>query len=605
MINISEETKTLEEYWQARDRQILADREILRLVKPVKKTDEIKWVSNEPKVFYETSVALISSYPPRFRLPLTINYTPEEKEKMNKAERFVLGIFRSLDAKQMMRGQSYWLRELAYWMLSGWYSVFTMVTKGRNGVEFIADCWDPLTVYPEWDANGLVKCIRTFEVDKRTAIAMLSDFSDRGLKFEFKEPRVFDRVKVINYWKDDRGKIYNAIKMGETEKEQDIKPLKLEKNLDHIPISVGAVGIPERVSDGWQSRWGENIIAPSRDMFEYENTIVSLEATIMAETAYPNLISKTRKGDPVTKDGMKGYGEEVALKIGDELTLLKHAATPAEANMLHSWIRRQIQKATFADTVYGGIPNIEISGFALSQYMAAIKYRIGPYLTTMQYVISFIASELLSQYERGKFPKITLSTTNPTELKKGLFFIEEFSPKDVPESKYVEVTIPITSAIDKTQQIIFARQAIQPPQLISRETLWDELLDIQDSEQEYVRIIQDQILEMPIVKQIAMIEQLRERERLYRNTGKIGEANALKQYIMMLEMEIGMRKGIPERPGGVPPQVMPPEMGESPDQKRVAFGMPPPGLGRRPQSPTERAERKGGIVSPTGEQLIP
>ena len=601
-VKIEEETTNLVNYWQARDKQLLKDRAIIRLDRLPPKTDEIKWVSNEPKVFYDTSVALISLYPPRFRHPLTINYEPEEKIKMDKAERLDIGILRNLDYRQLRRGQSYWLRELAYWVLSGWYSVFVVVTKGRDGVEFIADCWDPLTVYPEWDSNGLTKCIRTFEVDKRTALAMLSDFSDKGLKFEFKEPQVFDRIKVINYWLDDRGKVYNAIRMGEN----DIKPLKLEKNLDHIPIFVGAIGVPEKLSDGWQGRWGENIIASNRDMYEYENMMISLEATIMAETAYPNIVSQTRAGAPAVKaEDMKGYGAIIPLKLEDKLSLLKHAATPTEANVLLSWVKRQIQKASFADTVYGGIPNIEISGFALSQYMAAIKYKIGPYLTAMQHIISSIFSELETQYKIGKFPKITLSTTNPVEMKKGLFFVEEFSPKDVPDSRYLEVTIPITSAIDKTQQIIFARQAIQPPQLISRETLWDELLDIQDSEQEYIRILQDQMLEMPVVKQIAMIEQLRERELLYRNQGKFAEADALKKYIMMLEMELGMRQGIPEKPGGVPPDVMPPEMGgASPDQKRSAFGMPPPGLARRAQTPGERAERQGGVVSPTGEQLI-
>jgi len=330
--------------------------------------------------------------------------------------------------------------------------------------------------------------------------------------------------------------------------------------------------------------------------------MISLMATIMAETAYPNIVTKTQTGAPAAK-GLKGYGDRISLKLNETIELLKHAATPREVDSLIAYTRRQIQKASFADTVYGGIPSVEISGFALSQYMAAIKYKIGPYLNMMQMTISHIASELLRQYELGdgkKFPKISLSTTNPTELKKGLFFVEEFSPDDVPESKFVEVTIPITSAIDKTQQILYARQAMEPPQLLSRETLWDELLDVQDSEQEYARIIQDQMLEDPFVRDIAIIEQLRERERLYRNRNMIPEADAMKMYIMQKEMQLGMRKGIPERAGaGVPPQFMPPEGVESPDMGRAARGVPPP----RPKRP-ESAGRKGALVSPTGESLL-
>ncbi len=339
--------------------------------------------------------------------------------------------------------------------------------------------------------------------------------------------------------------------------------------------------------------------------------MISLMATITAETTYPNLISKTLTGAPAIKEEqMKGYGTVVPLKLTDQLEILKHASTPAEVGVLLSWVRQQRQKGSIPDVVYGGL-SMELSGFAISQLMAAIKYKLAPYLNSMQYILSCVITEFLSQYKKGEYPKIVLSTTDPKALQRGQFFVEEFSTDDVPESLYVEVTIPITSAMDKTQQIMFSRQALEPPQLLSRESLWDEILDIQDSEQEYARIIQDETLEMPVVKQIMVIEQLREREKLYRFEGKIPEANVLKTYIMNLEMSIGMRQGIPLTPqsaGGVPPNVMPPEMGGmSPDMTRAAKGVPPSGLSRRPQTPEERAESKGRLgrlVSPTGQVLL-
>ena len=588
--DIESETTQLEEYWHLRNEQMELDRIILRLTKPKATTDQIKWVSNEPKVFYETAVALISSFPPRFRLPLTIDFTPEEKKKMNKAERMIVGIFRSLDQRQWQNG---WLRQLAYWSLSGWTTTFEAVLRKGKDVQFIADIWDPITVYPEWDSDALVKCIRSFEVDKRTAARLARGWQAKGLEDAYREDDKKSMVKVINYWLNDRGKIFNAIMLGGKE----IKKIKEEKQFKSIPIDVRAIGVPDQTAADWPVRFGESIIATNRDMYEYENAMISLMATIMAETAYPNVITKTQTGAPAIKDQkMKGYGERYSLKLNESIELLKHAATPGEVNELLSYVVRQKQKASFADTVYGGIPNVEISGFALSQYMAAIKYKIGPYLNMMQGAISHIASDLLRQYEMGDgkaFPKIALSTTNPTELKKGLFFVEEFSPKDVPESKFVEVTIPITSAIDKTQQIIYARQAMEPPQLLSRETLWDELLDVQDSEQEYTRIIQDQMLEDPMVKQIAVIEALRNREKLYRNAKMIPEAEAMKGYIMQLELQLGMRQGIPTTPGasGAPSQFSPPEAGASPDLARAAVGVPPPSP-RRPES--------AGIVVPPG-----
>ena len=595
--DIETEAEKLTQYWKLRDMQLLADRDIVNLIKPqADTTDKVRWRTNEPKVFYDTATALLSSYQPRFRLPLSINFTDEEKQKMNKAERLLLGIFRQLDRRQIDRGQGYWLRELAYWILSGWYSVFSVVQQGKEGVEFIADLWDPITVYPEWSNNKLTKCIRSYETDKRSALMMASDFYKKGLVFEFTEPKDEDRPKVINYWLNDRGKIYNAIMLNG----QVIKNVTEEKNFDHIPIFIGTVGIPERTSPDWQVRLGENIIASARDMFEYENTMATLMATILAETAYPNIVTFTESGAPAVKaeEVKKGYGNVLALRLRDRIELLKHASTPEEVNFLLAWVGKQKQKATFSDAVYGGMPGFEISGFALSQFLASLKYRIGPYLTTMQYTISNISSELMSQYRDGKFKKVTLSTVNPLEMRKGLFFVEDFERGDVPKSLYVDVTIPITSAIDKTQQILYARQALQPPQLISRETIWDEILDIQDSEQEYARIIQDQTLELPVVKQIMVIEQLREREKFYRSQGRIVEADALARYITQLELQLGGGKPQTGQPTGMPPEVLPPEMQQSPDMMRAALGVPTPGLERRAQTPAERTESKAGLTLP-------
>ena len=601
-IDVESETNDALAYWTLRDDQMLRDRARINLIKKEVTTDEIKWYTNEPKVFYETATALLSSFPPRFRMPLTIDYTPEQKDKMSKAERFIIGVFRSFDERQI---QNFWLRDLAYRTLGGWYSVFTLARRRFDSVEFIADIWDPISVYPKWDDYGLMRCIRSYEVDVPTARAMASGWQKVGLDFNAKMPAdEQSRVRVINYWRREvdivKGKevsrVFNSILLnGEI-----VKPMKHEKRFNKIPILVGAIGVPDYTVGDWPARYGENIIAANRDMYDYENDMASLMSLILHEMAYPNIISKTQSGSPVTKKAMRGYGEEVPLRRGETLEVLRTASTPAEVDVLMGWANRNKQKGAFSDAVYGGIPNFEISGFALSQFLASVRYKIGPYLFILQRLCGRVATELQEQYKKGDgkpFPKVSLTTNNPNEIRKGLFFVEEFSPKDVPDSSFVECTIPITSATDKIQQMLYARQALQPPQLLSRETLWDEMLDVQDSEQEYARIIQDEILEDPIVRRIASIEQLRKRMDAERVKGNMPAANALNRYIMMLELQLGMRQGIPE--SGVSPNLSPPEFGAagqpSPDVLGAITGQPPPSPNRT------RAE---GIVSPGGERLL-
>jgi hypothetical protein len=604
---INEETKNLTMFWHARNVQMEVDREYTKLVKPRATTDNLKWISNEPKVFFETAVALISSYPPRFRIPLATNFDAEERDRISKAERFVQGIFRSLDDRQYKLGRAFWLRELAWQICGGWYAVFNHVQKGKNGAEFIADFFDPITVYPQWDGDELVRCIRTYDVNKNTILNMLTDFKKKGLVFDYQLDDLADH-EVINYWMKDGDDVYNAILVDK----QIIKQPQKE-NFDHIPIHVGAVGSPDRVSEGWTATVGESVIAANRDMYDYMNSIMSLMATITAETAYPNIISKSRTGYPAFKgEDLKGYGSQINLKLEDQIEILKHAATPVEALQLLQLLMKQAQKGSIPDVVYGGMTQ-ELSGFAISQLMAAIKYKISPYLITMQNVISKIAGDFLIQFQEGDFKPVKLRTTNPRDIRKGLFFVEEFGKKDVPEYMFIDVTVPITSALDRTQQIIFARQALADPQLISRETLWDEVLDIQDSEQEYIRIMQDQMLNDPMVKQLALLEQLRQRADMYRAKGLAREASVIDNYIQSIEMQLGMRQGIIQKPGapGIAPSGMPPEMSPTgqpnPDMLNAAMGQGPPGLNRPPQTPDERAAsqgRKGVLVSPRNSNTL-
>ena len=607
-VDILKETDERESYWRDRNDQIDEDRKLISLIHPTSKSDEKRMVSNEPKVFYDTAVALLSSYPPRFRLPLTINHEPEERDKINKAERFIAGVFRGLDRRQLARGQAYWMRELAWWVCSGWYAVFTTVQKKGKETEFVADMWDPATVFPEWDSDGLVKCVRTFETDNKTAQTMVQNWQAIDGKIpDFKETTHDNRIKVINYWRRDRGTNGNYIRNAIYIQGQPIKVLQ-EEDYEEIPIHIGAIGQPEMGSPGWKKRQGENIIAADRNMYYEVDELLSLMKTILSETAYPNLLSKTTSGAPAVRaeDVKGGGGQVIPIRLQDQLELMKNAATPQEGFELLSHQLRQISKGSFPDVVYGGL-QVEISGFALSQLLAAIRYKIGPYWNTMQYIMSQVATDFLIQFKK-KGGKISLPVQNPQSMKRGLLYVEEYTRADVPERAFVDVTIPITSTLDKTQQLIQARQALDPPQLLSRETLWDDFLDVQDSEQEYARILQDETLELPVVKELMMLEQLRKRADALRENGQEREADALHQHIMILEMNLGLRQGIPERGGGgVPPNVLPPEMQNNPDARRAATGQGPPGLNRRPQTPQEREQsqgRKGRLVSPSGEVLL-
>ncbi len=605
-------TSVLRPRWNLRDGQFTTDRNIINLVMPGS-ADKAKplWISNEPKVFFDTARALVSINQPRFRLPIPIEYEPGQKKAMNKTERLCIGIFRLLDNRVAEMGGTSWLSDLAYWLLLGWYSVFAIVRRGEDGgPEFLADIWDPLTVYPEWDANGLSKVARVYTVDKVTAESMAAEYQSRGLKFEYEGPSTGDVCEVVNYWKKVKGQVYNAILLNG----HIVKPMTLQRSLDHIPVFVGAVGSPDRVTSGWESRKGESIIAASRQMYDYMNQIISLRVEITRETAYPNMVTKTRTGQAAVKgEDVRGDGTVIPLKLEESIELLKHAATPQDADILAQYIGQQIQKASIPSSTYGTIVQ-DVSGFALSQYMAALKYKLGPYLNAMQFVAGRVMTDLLYQYRTGKYGKLTLSTENPHDLKRGMTYIEEYTTKDVPERIFVEVTIPITSQFDKTQTIMNAVQALNSkPQLLSRETLWETDMEVDDAEQEKTRIAEDQLANDPFIHQIEILERLWIRVQTYEamDPPMTVEAMALRKYIAMLEMQVGIQRGGANPAGsqpaapGIPPTQMPPEAGmNNPDMARAMTGTPPPSPNRPSQTGQVNEGRKGILLSPNGQWLM-
>ncbi len=598
------DTNELEGFWHLRDHQMLEDRKILNLFEshlghtehgvPILRstTDHPFWISNDAKVNFETALALISSFDPRFRMPLTVNPDADQREKMSKAERFALGIFRELDKRRRRVGGVVWHRDFAYWVLGGWYAVFTMVKRQGKSVQFLADLWDPITCYPEWDADKLVKLARKFEVDAKTGRTMLHDWQTEGADIATAGWPVSGQVNVINYFRDEDGKIFNEIRVGDVVVQS--KFLKQFENKG-IPVKIGGVGVQEKSSADWQMRWGESFIAANRQMYDHENTIWSLLAEIMRTQSFPNLLNMTRTGNAsVRTEDVRGHGQVIPLKQGDTLDLLRNAAAPSEVFQLLDMIRVQKQKGSLPDIVFGSVP-VELSGFAIAQLMAAIRFKVAPYLEVKDATMGDITTSLLEQYRDGDgtkaFPPVTLMTVDPKALRKGEFYVEDFKPSDVPDTTFVEVDTPITSALDKTQQIIFARQALEQPQLLSRETLWDDILEVQDAEQEKVRIAEDMLESNPLMQQLAILEAMQRKAEKLREAGMPTKAAIVEREIQQIELNLGLRQGILQQPGspsGVPPNVLPPEMGTAPD-----LGIVPPGpVNRQPEG------QPGRVVTP-------
>ncbi len=572
---VDAECTELERFWQNRNTQFAIDRTYINLIHRRADTTKIKYITyNDPKIVFDTCVSIMSSTFPRFRIPVTeTDFSHGEKNKMNKAERFILGVFRYLDYINMRRGRNYWFREMTYWLLTGMCPVFTAIDKVNGETVFIGDIYDPMTVFPKWDEDDLAKCVRSYMLPYRNAVSLANRF---GKDFTLSEDDQKTESKVINYWEKEGNTVVNTILLRDVVLKNRIESFK------HIPIMIGVVGVPDVLSPSWDFRYCESIIAANREMFDLQDDIATLRKQIIRETAYPNLITYTETGEPAVKaEQLKGDSSVIPLQLTDKLELLKHAATPADVDNLLREIDAHIQRGGLPNVSFGILP-YETSGFALSQLLSAIKYKLVPYARVMENMLSRMGTGYVEQFRSGSYGTVKLSTTNADAVRHGQFFVEDFSKKDVPEVTFVEVTVPMNMPIDKNQQILQARQALQKPALMSRETLWDEYLDIQDASQEYDRIIDDEIADMPDIKIMTIIARLEKRLTLEQKAGNMDNVNLLKEWLNTIRQRFAL---LPQpkqtQSGGVtaPPEFVPPEAGitaPSPDMTNAMSGIPPP-----------------------------
>ena len=302
------------------------------------------------------------------------------------------------------------------------------------------------------------------------------------------------------------------------------------------------------------------------------------------ESAFPMIEDFTAEGQPVLRKEDIKPGAILPRKVGEPVEVVKTSIIPPELTQILSTVSSAMQRGGLPFVIYGGLP-FELSGFALSQLLAATRHKLAPYVNGYSSLLSAICVEYLRQFKKhGK--SIKLITENTERRGKGETFIEEFKPSDIPTTKYVEISIPLSIPTDKAQNMMLARQAITPPQLASRLTIWDEYLDIQDAKEEMSRIIDDSLSQLPVMQTIMLLERLKEKADYYRALGNEPAAVSIEKYIVLVETQSQQSAPKPSVPG-IKPSILPAEAQGMPTEAASMMGQPPTGEAGQPARPGE------------------
>ena len=517
--------------WSARDTEIASDRSTLRLEYSqggLTKDGFEEVVLNEPRVLYETAVGMLSAKIPLFSIPMKANIPSDEQAKIGKAERFVCGVLNELDTQHFREGKGQWLRELAYWICSGWVCVFPSIdAEGK----FRADFYDPLTIFPYWVEGRLQQLMRKVKTTAGDVLAYCQTH-DINPSQSLLLAKPDKEVELVSMWEDQLEKgVFNSIEAEGTI----IKPATPER-FKRIPFLIGlANGTPERDSADWRKYVGQSIISTNRTMYEANNRWVSMLMQMSAQRAFPTLLTTSPQGEAILEKENLGHSNVISLRTGEEVKPLDAVSYTPEINIINSIIGGSLQRGGLPNVIYGGLP-FEVSGFALSQMIGAVQYKLNPYITAMQQVLSQLSVEVIDLFKQyGK--DIDLSVKNKET---GKFYLEAFSKAEIPLITRMEVTVDIGGPTDKLQTLLAGRAALQEPAVLSRETLWRMVIPdiVEDPIAEKARILTDQTESLELVRIIRVIDELRVMAEGLQKQGQGEQARILMGYAQTILNQI-------------------------------------------------------------------
>ena len=500
--NFVEERKAyLRGFWAQRDLQWTEDRRLLAMQYKQRIPPYEMITSNEVAVLHSGSVAILAGKTPIFTLPISVQ-EQGERLKMDKAERFLQGVFREFDYRWRRKGHGPWL--LAYFYYSCLGAVVAMPhikkVKGKPP-EFHCDLYDPLTVYPMFGEDGLLEVVRVYETSYDHAMSIVtSNGWDR--EWGLVAPPKKEYVEVVNHWDyghkeegEDPDIPYNTVSMAG----KIVKRRTAHDEFRAIPMQVQPMnGVPWRGFNGpfnvaaaapgaldasnWTTGWGRPIFWANRTIYRDIDRILSYKAERARRNSYGITLALTADGQVqfTQEDINKGGVVTLDVTKGESAQTLNPPPEPRELTELTTELFGMTQRAGLNRLALGDL-NLEISGVTLERAIAAAKYVLQPYAEGGAQGLSDILMNFIEQARQLRLRKVTLQTRQQQMGADFGYQQEEFGREDIPEVTRVDVRLPMLIPDDRMRRATIARTLIPGNiPLSDMQSVAEEDLEVQD-----------------------------------------------------------------------------------------------------------------------------
>lgn len=384
--------------WKERNKEFKAMYKLLTLDDSLVKKEGMEFmVSNEPATFFNMALHVLTPNPMNHKV-VTYGMTEEEVASTSQLEVLLTKGWRYIERERRQCGKESWYREvMMYLALYGWYSVFRMATDDG----FVADVFDPATVYPEFSDYKLNRVCRVIPISKDVALKMAQEhgwaLTDNDL------PRLSSNINLYDYWEYVGGRPTNTIGIGD----KIVKPSTPITWDDFIPVEVGTVNglkVSLEISSGKenQKNMGRGILATNKDLYHKYNKQLSFRQQMMRDTAQAKYWQKLRGKDKIlTPEKMKQYGSIFTMSDGEEIGLLQSNVLPPEMTSAIYSTEAALQRGSFPWALFGHSVG-DMSSFTMSQVATAAHQVLAPYYLGYKMLVSDIDNAWIRMMKEAK-----------------------------------------------------------------------------------------------------------------------------------------------------------------------------------------------------------
>jgi hypothetical protein len=587
---VSNASRGLESAWRERNNRLQAWYNLRRLVDRWKHQNKTSFVTNRPKVFFNLSRHLLAGNPSRARAVMGDDDMAEQDSK-GESEAAVLSIIRDLDEERINMGRLSWAMGIADQTLMGWVNVFYAVLTNEDGSpDFRADIWDNMTVFPEWDDEGLVTVVHKYLAAPAAAAAKAKRL---GVTIDLVTKGRGSGVFVEDFWHRSGSDIIHATLInGHVALEANIVP---EMDGQRIPVLIVPVNGEDRTDPSSPQEnpgryQGVSILDQMERSVSDLNDMMTIAKQSAVDTANPNYVDYTEDGQGFINVAKFREGASVQHGLtGDKLEKVDHPALPQEFRSLLGIYFNEMEIASVNETVFANAA-ADTSGVLFSQLQATALNLVGSYADAQDYLKSTIAQKWVEGFRDGFTKPIMVKGRSEKGSKHSGFFFREWNPKRISDPIWMNVETDLAVLRNRAQEVAAMRQVLPATEnILDHVTALDELGRFQDPNLILQRIMDDRVFfsDENVASRKSIV--FRRQAEFYRQEGDetaavIYErmAEAAEQAILGQQQGQGGQQqgqgGQPASPGNVPPEAggVLGRNGISPDVIRQALQRRPP-----------------------------